>query len=452
MKPMLMFVALVISAAGSAQEPEPDGLAAGPMVGYSTMGEVAVWAQTRRGASVQLRYWPQSDPDQAMLSRTRLSFAETGFTVQLTATGLDPGTRYGYEVLVDGRPVARAYPLEFVTQPLWQWRGDPPPFRFALGSCNFVNQPEVDRPGGPYGNNHHIFHSVYEANPDFMLWLGDNTYLREVDWNSRSGIYRRYSHDRALPELQPLLGSVHHYAAWDDHDYGPNDADRSYWLKQVTREAFMDFWANPNYDVTGTGGITGTFNWNDAQIFLLDNRWFRSNNDRVSGTRQVFGPAQVQWLLDALKYSKATFKFVATSTPFLFDHMEGENHILIAPEERSELIAAITAEKIPGVIFLSGDLHYSQFVEVQRPDAYPLYEWTVSSLTAGISSPPDPAGLNVVPGSVVTAHNFGLVDITGPRDNRVARLKIVDHRGKTRWERTIRAAELCRPAACELGY
>ena len=53
-------------------------------------------------------------------------------------------------------------------------------------------------------------------NPDFMLWLGDNTYLRESDWNSRTGFIKRYPHTRALSELQPLLASTHHYATWDD--------------------------------------------------------------------------------------------------------------------------------------------------------------------------------------------------------------------------------------------
>ena len=79
-----------------------------------------------------------------------------------------------------------------------------------------------------------------------MIWLGDNVYFREPD-DSRTGVYHRYSHDRSLPELQPLLGSVHHYAIWDDHDYGPNNSDRSFIYKNITLQAFKDFWANPTY-------------------------------------------------------------------------------------------------------------------------------------------------------------------------------------------------------------
>ena len=60
-----------------------------------------------------------------------------------------------------------------------------------------------------------------------MLWLGDNIYTREVDFYSLSGYQKRYTHTRNIKEMQPLLSNTHHYAIWDDHDYGPNNTDRS---------------------------------------------------------------------------------------------------------------------------------------------------------------------------------------------------------------------------------
>ena len=165
--------------------------------------------------------------------------------------------------------------MEFQTQELWKWRTDPPDVKFIVGSCSYINEPKFDRPGEPYGSNFEIFKSINKKNPDFMLWLGDNTYLREPDWNSRTGFIKRYSHTRAFPELQPLLASTHHYATWDDHDYGPNNSDGSFWLKETASEIFKLFWGNPNYDITGKGGITGFFQWSDLDFFLLDNRYHR---------------------------------------------------------------------------------------------------------------------------------------------------------------------------------
>ncbi len=427
------------------------GLASGPMVGYSTMREVAVWVQTDAESRVMLRYRPAGSADEFLASAEVQTFAASFHTAHLIADRVEPGRRYEYEVLVDGVPQARPYRLEFSSQPLWQWRGDPPPFRFALGSCAYVNEPRFDRPGEPYGSDYEIFGHILAREPAFMLWLGDNVYLRESDWNSRTGIYRRYSHTRALPELQPLLGSVHHYAVWDDHDYGPNDSDRSYWLKHVTLEAFKDFWANSNYGAAGSG-VGGIFQWHDVQFFLLDNRWFRAPNERTTGARELFGPQQVRWLIDALQFSQATFKFVVSPGEFLFDGRHGEAAIHVAPEERARIVEAITAERVPGVVFLSGDVHHSRLVEFARPDAYPLYEWTVSSLTAGTSAPDQVQGTNIVPGSLLLEHNFGLVEISGPRADRTAVLRLVDARGSERWRHVLRARELCRPADCDTGH
>ncbi len=80
-----------------------------------------------------------------------------------------------------------------------------------------------------------------------MLWLGDNTYLREADYTSNSGIYYRYNHTRAIPDLQQLLATKHNYAIWDDHDFGPNDGNSSYELKNTTLQAFKDYWGNKSY-------------------------------------------------------------------------------------------------------------------------------------------------------------------------------------------------------------
>ena len=46
-------------------------------------------------------------------------------------------------------------------------------------------------------------------------------------------------------------------------------SDGSFWLKETASEIFKLFWTNPNYDVTGNGGITGFFQWSDLDFFLI---------------------------------------------------------------------------------------------------------------------------------------------------------------------------------------
>ena len=110
---------------------------------------------------------------------------EHGHTAHLELTGLEPGTDYEVVMVVGGKELTES--MEVSTQVLWDYRMDPPPFSFVTGSCAYINEPEYDRPGRPYGGGYEIFESMAAEDPDMMLWLGDNIYLREVDFQSYSG-------------------------------------------------------------------------------------------------------------------------------------------------------------------------------------------------------------------------------------------------------------------------
>ena len=415
-------------------------LQSGPMVGYSEMREVLLWAQTSQPAKVKFVYWEKDRPAQRFSTEEVATQKHTVFTARLVADQVLPGKKYGYELLINGKKVVRPYPLEFQTQALWQWRTDPPAFRFAFGSCSYVNEPEFDRPGTPYGSHYEMFTTIHQQKPDFMVWLGDNTYTREADWNTRTGIMHRYTHTRSLPEMQPLLASTHHYATWDDHDYGPNDSDRSFWLKHVSQEAFKLFWGNPNY--VFNEGVTGTFQWADVQFFLLDDRYFKSPNDNTVVDRTILGQRQFLWLIDALTFSKATFKFVVIGGQVLNPAKVAENFSNY-PEEREKLIRTITDAKVPGVIFLDGDRHHSVLSKLDRTGTYPLYDFTISPLTAGAGKPyEDESNTLMVPGTLVTEHNFALAEVSGPLKDRVLKVSVMNASGKVLWTREIKASEL----------
>ncbi|SDL80395.1 alkaline phosphatase D [Catalinimonas alkaloidigena] len=412
------------------------------MVGYSEMREVALWVQTTTAADVRFEYFDQAEPKTRYRTPTQRTEPQVAYAATLIADRVLPGKTYTYELFINNRKVTRPYPLTFQSQPLWQWRTDPPDFTFATGSCAYINEPAFDRPGTPYGSDYEIFQAMYETHPAFMLWLGDNTYLREPDWNTRTGVLHRYTHTRSLPEMQPFLGSVHQYAIWDDHDYGPNDADRSFAYKDLTSEVFRAFWPNPNYDVINEGGITGTFEWGDVQFFLLDDRYFRTPNDRYVGERHMLGKAQIDWLIDALVGSRAPFKFIAVGGQVLNPAPMFET-MAIYPEEREELLRRLREVNVPGVIFLTGDRHHTEMSKLERPGTYPLYDLTTSSLTAGVAPPAkDENNYLRDPESLLVEHNFALLSVTGPRTDRMLTIRILDKEGKERWKKEIKASEL----------
>lgn len=430
---------LVFSASLFSQEKY---LQSGPMVGYSEMREVLLWVQTNAPAKVKFAYYEEGNSSQKKFTEEVATERRSAYTAKLTAENLEPGRKYQYELFINNQQVKRPYPLTFQTQKLWQWREDPPAFSFAIGSCAYVNDSPYDRPGEPYGKHYEIFAAIYNQRPDMMLWLGDNVYLREVDWFSRSGILYRYTHTRSLPEFQPLLGSVHNYAIWDDHDYGPNNSDRSFRQKQNTLEAFKLFWGNPTFGINGKPGITTMFQWADIDFFLLDNRYYRSPNDRSTTERAILGAEQVDWLIDALTASAAPFKIIVMGGQFLSPVTYSENYSNFS-EERNRIIRLITQEEINGVIFLTGDRHHSELTKFGRPNQYPLYDLTISPLTAGphTTAEEEPNYLRV-PGTLVMERNFAMLEVGGPGADRILKISVFNSAGNKLWTQTIRANDL----------
>lgn len=464
-------------------------ITAGPMLGHVTSRTAAIWLQTDVPAEVEIEYWPTAWPQQRQRGPTLRVDAASDHVAHIRLVGLQPGTAYTYQLHLNGTPAPSGSKLAFETQRPWHGRGTPADFTFHLGSCAFINDPAVDRPGHPYGGDYRIFQSIARqaaATPrsQFMLWLGDNVYLREADYDSPWGMNARYRHARSLPELQPLLAALSHYAVWDDHDYGPNDANRSFVFKDESLRLFRRYWANPSYGLEGLPGIFTTFSFQDADFFLLDNRFYRAADrtelakeeldlireardwalgqnplTRVLGRRYfgtppallgenkvMFGAEQLDWLKQALIQSRATFKFIAAGSQLMNDGhpFEGWHNF---PAEREAFLIWLKRQNIPGVVFLSGDRHHTELLRREVKGLYPLYELTCSPLTSRAHSPQGKELNNPlrVKGTLVTQRNYCSIDVTGPTDERRLVLRSHDSDGRILWERVLRASELRRP-------
>ena len=418
-----------------------DDINAGPMVGYSEKSEVALWIQTKSKAKVKFVYWDINNANIKLETDEVLTNKSTGYTATIIADLVKPGVRYNYQPIVNENIVNFDYKLEFQSQEHWEYRKSAPDFTFSFGSCSYTNEIEKDRPGKSYGGDYFIYSNILDKNPDFMLWLGDNVYFREPD-ASRTGVYHRYTHDRGLKELQPLLGSVHHYAIWDDHDYGPNNSDRSFIHKDITYKAFQDFWANPSYGIENKGGITTQFRWSDVDFFLMDNRYFRTPQNRKHIYKEILGKEQVEWLIDALVNSKAPFKIIAIGGQFLNSESTYENHINWI-DEHKDILNLIEKEKIEGVIFLSGDRHFSEVSKMDRFNSYPLHDFTVSPLTSGYCDIcENEKNKYRIPGSGVFERNFGTITISGLNNNRTLNYTIFNNKGEALWNYILHEDDL----------
>ncbi|MFN7115631.1 MAG: alkaline phosphatase D family protein [Saprospiraceae bacterium] len=413
-------------------------LQSGPMVGYAEMREALLWVQTKAAAKVQIAYWERENPDQKYVTDAKITGKDHAYTAKLIADQVQPGKRYDYELRINDQPCKFNYATTFQTQSLWQWRTDAPDFTMALGSCAYVNEPIYDRPGNPYGGEYHIFNTIHRMRPDMMLWTGDNIYLREADWFTRTGIIARYTHTRSLPEMQPLLASTNNFATWDDHDFGPDNSDASFIQKEVTLEAFKLFWGNLTYGINEKPGVTSAFQYNDIDFYLLDNRSWRNPDLRATGERALLGKEQLEWLIDGLVNSKAPFKMIVIGNQVLNDSKTvKESYYKLYNEERTYLLKRIEEENIKNVIFLTGDRHFTELAQYKNARGNMIYDLTVSPLTSGILKQVESDNTLRVAGTVVQARNFGFLEFKGPKTARTLTIHIYDADGKEKWNRRI---------------
>jgi alkaline phosphatase D len=372
--------------------------------------------------------------------------------VKIELNGLKVNTAYQYSVLINNRPVTVPFATKFTTKELWQWRKPAPDFSFLTGSCAYFNETEFDRPGKPYGGDSSIFETMSKIPAAFNVWLGDNWYTREVDYNTRWGLNYRASHDRATPVLQKFMASMPQYSIWDDHDYGPNDAGKSYILKNESRKIFMNYSLNPSYGEEGKG-IYSVVSYSDVDLFLTDDRFFRSEDempDSIDGKpnadKSYFGKMQMEWLKNALSFSTATFKVIATGSQVLNPYSSAEC-MKAYSAEYYELMNFLATQKISGVLFITGDRHHSEVIKQDRPGLYPLYDITTSPFTAGVSKVRgvelnNPARMN---GTLVEEQNFARISITGKKSERKFTVEFIGIKGQKLGGWTVGEKELQMP-------
>ncbi len=410
------------------------------MLGFVGMRSARIWVAAPHECTIGVAVFiPGSKAPERIFSANIQQNKGNSCIVDLE--GLEPGTNYGYRVYVaDDHNSAEQITNAFTTQELWQYRKDAPDFRLAVGSCAFVNETSYDRPGEPYGGEFHIFDTIVKKDPNLMLWLGDNIYLREVDFQSYGSVLHRYTHTRSQREIQHLLQHCPNVAIWDDHDFGPNDSNGSFIHKDWTLKAFESFWANPSYGLSeeeSGKGITTQFQYSDIDFFLLDNRYHRTSRVPLGNTSPtILGEEQLEWLLQSLKQSQAPFKLIAIGGQFLNSVSVFENYANYE-QERKFIIKAIEKENIRGVVFLTGDRHCGELSYMPLKNNNGIYDLTVSPLTSKAYDMSKEKNKWRVENTITGVRHFATLEFSGKKKQRVLTMQVFDSNGKMLWKRDI---------------
>jgi alkaline phosphatase D len=403
------------------------------MLGYVDFREATVWVMSS-SAQTSIWYWDSKTPNLKLAVKPVSNQLLNQYYVSHFKLGvLNPGISYEYSVSLNAaKPNSKTSTYSFKTPELWRWRNSPPDFKLALGSCNYINQPEHDRPGKPYGDTATgIFDQIASQNPDLMLWMGDNIYLREPDWGSQTGINERYIHNRLQNSTRKLFTTCPNLAIWDDHDFGPNDANSSFYNKGFSLQAFKDFWPNPGCGINGIGGTTFAFDYQDAHFLMLDNRYHRTP-DFCDSCREesILGGPQLEWLKTSLlTLPGSEFKIICLGGQFLNSFKEFEIYSRYE-WERHQIIDFIYKNNIKNVVFLTGDRHFSELSMLKEDGKPTIYDFTVSPLTSGVFKNVKEVNTNRVAGSFYNANrSFGMLEFSGKDKNRTISFVLYDKEG-----------------------
>lgn len=306
--------------------------------------------------------------------------------------------------------------------------------------------------------DHPMLDRVLTLPLDLFLFMGDNIYADTEDMAVMRAKYEALKGSRFYQGLRrraPIL------ATWDDHDFGVNDGGADYPRRREAQAEFLRWLEEPAtsprwrrdgvYDAHTFGPVGRR-----VQVILLDTRFFRSRLKRVTNPEEkrlggpyvpnvdadatMLGEAQWAWLKEQLR-QPAEVRLIVSSIQFVAEFAGSEAWANL-PREKTRLLELIKEMKASGVLFVSGDRHWSELSRMPGPLGYPIHDLTASALTE--RHPRGTPTENKYRALPTTFHevNVGHLHLDWEAADPRLTWKIIDATGRTRIEHTLRLSEL----------
>ena len=250
--------------------------------------------------------------------------------------------------------------------------------KIAFGSCNRQNLPQP------------LWDVIARDQPGLWIWLGDNIY---GDSDDMAVLKAKYDLQLQQEGYKRFRAQVPVIGTWDDHDFGRNDAGKSYPFKKASQQLALDFLKEPaGSPRRQQEGIYTAYEYplkkKKIKVLLLDIRYHQDSLQRDSSKKyipnvdgDILGPAQWQWLENQLRNSTADVHIIGSGIQIIPNQHNSEKWANF-PNVRQRLFDLLVQTQAKGVFFISGDRHIGEVSKLEVPglDA-PLYEITSSGLT-----------------------------------------------------------------------
>ncbi|EKX52468.1 hypothetical protein GUITHDRAFT_51706, partial [Guillardia theta CCMP2712] len=235
--------------------------------------------------------------------------------------------------------------------------------RIMLGSCNKVERKQP------------FWELIIGRRPDAWVWMGDNVYAdtkrSSPNPSDLTRLRKMYEAQKAHPGYKELREKIPIYGTWDDHDYGINDGDYRYTLREESKQAFLDFLDVSKSDARRQrNGVYAAHDVRvgdrEVKIVLLDNRYNKSPycswpfRSLCRGGEDFLGEEQWEWLEQTLAESRSDANIVVSGIQILTEHRwHGENWARF-PKSRQRLLDVLLSSGAKNLILFSGDVHFAE--------------------------------------------------------------------------------------------
>jgi phosphodiesterase/alkaline phosphatase D-like protein len=260
-------------------------------------------------------------------------------------TGLAPDTVYHYAIeSAQGRDPLLGRFKTF---------GNPPfSFTFAFGSCAGTGSTNV------------IFETMRRRLPLFFLHMGDFHY-RNIRGNDPEAFRRAFDRVLSSPTQADYYRATPIVYMWDDHDYGPDDADGTSPTKPAAQRVYRE--TVPHYPLelgdAPLGRINQAFSVGRVRVIVTDTRSERTPAAQPdSPAKSLLGADQRAWLIEELSAaaSAATPLVIwANTVPWITKADASKGHGWEPySHERREIADAIKRLGLTSrLVMVSGDAH-----------------------------------------------------------------------------------------------
>jgi phosphodiesterase/alkaline phosphatase D-like protein len=301
--------------------------------GASTPTEATVTAKLAHpGADAVLRVSPSA----------RVDVTRRADVVVVRISGMHPGTRYRYSLVVGGRADGSGEG-SFRTPP-----AGPASFTVAFSSCART------------GSDGAVFDVIRAEHPVLFLHLGDMYYANIT--SDDPDRYRR-AFDRVLtsPAQANLVRSTATAYVWDDHDFGPNDADRTAPGRHAAHRVYREYVPHYPFGLEGAEApLAQAFTIGRVRFIVTDTRSARTPSSAPDDARKtMLGTEQRAWLESELDAANGHYPVIVwvNPDPWIGAARAGADGWAGYATERTAIADFIVRRRIRGLFMLSGDTH-----------------------------------------------------------------------------------------------